>query len=179
MILQDGQLLYFKYLDLDYSIVQQQILNYLNLHPELISPGAGSWRVATDWILKNTDIQNLFEWEIEFIGIFVTHTNKSSIHIDNDQKPVRINFPILNCENTITKYYKFKGNTNFVTQPNGVSYNNIDSDNVEEIDFFNLDSAVLMRVLEPHQVCVNHNNFPRVSCTVQFKENLEYLLETQ
>ena len=171
-------MIYYKYLNIDYNIVKNQILKHFEKNPKLIEPGQGSWRVATNWILDNTDIQNIFDWEIEFVGIFVTHTNKSSIHIDNDQKPVRINFPILNCENTITKYYKFKGDTNFVTQPNGVSYNNIDSDNVEEVDCFNLDSAVLMRVLEPHQVCVNHNNFPRVSCTVQFKENLEYLLES-
>lgn len=170
-------MIYYKYLNLDYQQVQKQIIDYIDLNPELISPGAGSWRVATNWILENTSIQDLFEWKIEFVGIFVTHTNKSSIHIDNDQKPVRINFPVLNCENTVTKYYKFKGHTNFVTQPNGVSYNNIDSTDVEEVDSFNLDRAVLMRVLEPHQVCVNHNVFPRVSCTVQFKENLEYLLE--
>jgi len=169
---------YYKYLNIDYKDVGNQILHHINANDNLISPGIGSWRVATNWILKHTDIQSIFDWEIDFIGLFVTHTSESSIHIDNDQKPVRINFPILNCENTITKYYKFKGNTNFVTQPNGVSYNNIDSDDVEEIDFFNLNSAVLMRVLEPHQVCVNHNDFPRVSCTVQFKENLEYLLES-
>ena len=170
-------MIYYKYLNINYKPISQQILDYIHNNQNLIEPGHGSWRVATDWILKNTDIQNLFEWEIDFIGIFVTHTNKSSIHIDNDSKPVRINFPILNCQDTITKYYKFNGDINFTTQPNGVSYNNIEVENLQEVDSFVLDRAVLMRVLEPHQVCVKHNNFPRVSCTVQFTETLEYLLE--
>ena len=170
-------MIYYKYLELDWQPVANQIKTYILDNPTLIEEGTGSWRVATNWIIENSDIKKLFPWDIDFIGIFVTHNTRSSIHIDNDQKPVRINFPILNCENTVTKYYKFFGNTERKIQKNGVSYHNIDISTLEEVDSFNLDKAVLMRVLEPHQVCVNHNNFPRVSCTVQFKQDLEYLLE--
>ena len=91
-------------------------------------------------------------------------------------KNVRINFH-LNCNNTVTKYYK---NTSIVgkgKQTNGVTYHGVDTSNLEEVDYFVLDKPVAMRVLEPHQVCVNHNNYPRVSCTIQFKQDIEYLLE--
>jgi hypothetical protein len=168
-------LIYYKKLNIKWKPVADQILEHINQDARLIKQGGGSWRLA-NWILDKTDIQSLFEWNIEFVGLFVTHNNKSSIHVDNDQKPVRINFPILNCEDTLTKYYKFDGATDFTTQKNGISYNNINSEDVVEVDNFKLDGAVLMRVLEPHQVCVNHNTFPRVSCTVQFKQNLEFLL---
>jgi len=172
-------MIYYKYLDIDYNPIANRLKNYLLENPKLIEKGQGNWRVATDWILENfPEIKDLFPWEIEFIGIFVSHSSNGSIHIDNDEKPVRINFPILNCENTITKYYKFNGETTFTTQANGVSYNNIQSEDITFVDSFELKQAVLMRVLEPHQVCVEHDNFPRVSCTIQFKENLEHLLES-
>lgn len=170
-------MIYYKPLEIDWEPVSSDIISYLEKNPHLIEKGEGSWRIASDWILENTNIQNIFEWPIDFIGIFVTHTNESSIHIDSDSLPVRITFPVINCDNTITKYYKFNGEANLFFQSNGISYNNICSNDVIEVDSFELTSAILMRVLEPHQVCVLHDNFPRVSCTVQFKENLEYLLE--
>ena len=169
-------MIYYKYLELDYKHVQNQLKTHIKNNPELIEDGLGHWRMSTDWILENTDIQDLFKWEIDFIGIFVTHTKKGIIHIDNDSKPVRINFPILNCDNTTTKYFKLKGDTSFVWQPNGVGFIELQEQDVLEVDEFYLTQAVLMRVLEPHQVCSNGEIFPRVSCTVQFKENLEYLL---
>jgi len=171
-------MIYYKYLDINYKSLAEEIKEYLLDNPHLIEQGDGNWRLATDWLLeKFPHIKDLFEWDIEFAGIFVSHTSKGSVHIDNDEKPVRINFPIMNCNNTVTKYYK---NTSIVgkgEQTNGVTYHGVDTSNLEEVDYFVLDAPVAMRVLEPHQVCVNHENYPRVSCTIQFKQNIEYLLE--
>ena len=39
----------------------------------LIEQGQGSWRLATDWLLENfSHIKDIFEWDIEFAGIFVS-----------------------------------------------------------------------------------------------------------
>ena len=171
-------MIYYKYLDINYKSLAEEIKKYLLDNPHLIERGDGNWRVATSWLLENfPHIKDLFEWDIEFAGIFVSHTSEGSVHIDNDKKPVRINFPIMNCNNTVTKYFKRTGDTIKGKQTNGVSYHGVDTDKLEEVDQFVLDRPVAMRVLEPHQVCVDHENYPRVSCTIQFKQDIEYLLK--
>lgn len=174
-------MIYYKYLDLEWQSSSNKIKDYLLTHNSLLNTNEGSWRLANNWIYDaDPEFNQIFkplDLEVDFVGIFVSHKAESSIHIDNDQKPVRINFPILNCENTVTKYYKFLGKTDLKIQKNGISYHNINENDLEFIDSFVLNNIVAMRVLEPHQVCVNHDTFPRVSCTVQFKQNIEYLLK--
>ena len=169
---------YYKYLDINTKDIAQEIKNYLLENPHLIEQGQGSWRLATDWLLENfPHIKDIFEWDIEFAGIFVSHKSEGSVHIDAVEKPVRVNFPIMNCENTETKYFEKTKIIEKGKQTNGLSYNAVDTTNLKEVDSFVLDRPVAMRVLEPHQVHVYHNNYPRVSCTIQFKQDLEHLLE--
>jgi hypothetical protein len=175
---------YYKYLDLDHTEISDKIKNYfLTKNPEFISDnGQGSWRLAPinihDEIPELTEFFKILNLTIEFVGFFVSFKNESSIHIDNDNKPCRINFPILNCEDTETLYYKIK-KIDYIneTQKNNLTYKLLKKENCEIVDKFVLNKPVLMRVLEPHQVVVNSNNFPRVSCTVQFTEDISHLLE--
>ena len=177
-------MIYYKYLDLDHTTVSNKIKNYfLNENPEFISDnGQGSWRLApADIHEKVPELKEFFKplgLTIEFVGFFVSFKNESSIHIDNDEKPCRINFPILNCDDTETRYYKLKKvDYNTKSQKNGLTYKLLDKENCELIDKFVLNKTVLMRVLEPHQVVINSDSFPRVSCTVQFTKDISYLLE--
>lgn len=175
---------YYRYLDLNWQPVAEQLKNYfLTKNPEFIANnGQGSWRLAPGEL--QSDIPELREMfssiglSILFVGFFVTFKNESSIHIDNDDKPLRINFPVLNCENTETRFFKLK-ETNYDTrsQTNGLTYKLLDADSCVFVDKFELTQAVVMRVLEPHQVVVNSKTFPRVSCTVQFNEDISHLLE--
>ena len=105
------------------------------------------------------------------------HYKIGSIHTDGTDVPIRINFPILNCENTETRYFKTSGPSKSQAQPNGNSYVQFHPDYCEVVDSFKLTQAVAMRVLEPHQVVVNHDNPPRLSCTVAFKQHLSHWLE--
>lgn len=175
---------YYRYLDLDWKPTSEKIKNYfLNKNPEFISDnGQGSWRLAPENILEEIpELQTMFDTmgiKIKFVGFFVTYKSESSLHIDNDEKPTRINFPILNCENTETRFYKINEiKTNNISQKNGLTYRLLDKESCTFVDKFQLTGAVLMRVLEPHQVVVNSEIYPRVSCTVQFEEDISYLLE--
>lgn len=169
---------YYKYLDINTKDIAQEIKNYLLENPHLIEKGQGSWRLATDWLLENfPKVQELFPWKIDYAGIFVSHKNEGSIHIDNDHFPVRVNFPIMNCGDTVTKYFERTKVLNKGIQTNGVSFKRAETEDLKEVDSFVLTRPVAMRVLEPHQVCVIHNVFPRVSCTLQFKEDIEFILE--
>ena len=169
---------YYKYLDINTKDIAEEIKNYLLENPHLIEQGQGNWRLATEWLLENfPKVQDLFPWKIDYAGIFVSHKSEGSVHIDNDHFPVRVNFPIMNCENTVTKYFEKTKVLDKGTQTNGVTYKPVETENLKEVDSFILNKPVIMRVLEPHQVCVSHNVFPRVSCTLQFKEDIEFMLE--
>ncbi len=175
---------YYRYLDLNWQPASEKLKRYfLTKNPEFIANNSqGSWRLAPPDI--HTEVPELKEMfdpiglTILFVGFFVTFKNESSIHIDNDERPLRINFPVLNCENTETRFYKLKAaGYDTKSQTNGLTYKLLDPESCVFVDKFELSKAVVMRVLEPHQVVVNSKEFPRVSCTVQFNEDITHLLE--
>jgi hypothetical protein len=172
---------YYKYLDLDYSIAADKIKTFLEARPELVAPGRGAWVAAPREIVKEVpELLTIFKplgLDVVMVGFFIMHYKIGSIHTDGTDVPIRINFPILNCENTETRYFKTSGPSKSQAQPNGNSYVQFHPDYCEVVDSFKLTQAVAMRVLEPHQVVVNHDNLPRISCTVAFKQDLSHWLE--
>lgn len=172
---------YYKYLDLDYSITADKIKTFLEARPELVAPGRGAWVAAPKEIVKEVpELLTMFKplgLDVVMVGFFIMHYKIGSIHTDGTDVPIRINFPILNCENTETRYFKTSGPSKSQAQPNGNSYVQFHPDYCEVVDSFKLTQAVAMRVLEPHQVVVNHDNLPRISCTVAFKQDLSHWLE--
>ena len=171
---------YYKYLDLDYAVVAEKIKNFLETRPELVTDEKGSWIAAPREIIKEVpELLTLFKplgLDIVMIGFFVMHYKVGTIHIDKTDIPIRINFPILNCEDTETRYFKTFGLPDEKMQVNNLGFVEYQPDQCEVVDSFKLTKAVAMRVLEPHQVLVHHGNFPRISCTVAFKQDLSYLL---
>jgi hypothetical protein len=171
---------YYKYLDLDFEPVAEKIRKFLENRPELLSDEHGSWIMAPRDIIKEVpEIITLFKplgLDIRIIGFFVMHYKATKIHIDKTDIPIRINFPILNCENTETRYFETIGESRNTMQENGNGFHQFSEEQCVVVDSFKLTQAVAMRVLEPHQVLVNHDNFPRVSCTVGFKQDLSHLL---
>jgi hypothetical protein len=171
---------YYKYLNLDYEPVAEKIRKFLETRSELITDEQDSWIYAPREIIKEVpELLTLFKplgLDILMMGFFVMHYKVTPIHIDKTEIPIRINFPILNCENTETRYFKTVGPAVEKTQVNNLGFVEYQPDQCEVVDRFKLTQAVAMRVLEPHQVLVHHDNFPRISCTVAFKQDLSHLL---
>lgn len=172
---------YYKYLDLDYSGVATKIRKFLEDNPDIITAGKGAWVAAPREIIKEIpELLTMFKpmgLDIVMIGFFIMHYKIGSIHTDGTTVPIRINFPILNCEDSETRYFKTAGPSIVQEQANGNGYVQYHPDHCEVVDSFKLTQAVAMRVLEPHQVIVYHDNLPRISCTVAFKQDLSYLLD--
>jgi hypothetical protein len=171
---------YFKYLDLDCTLVSEKIRKFLKERPDIVAPGKGAWTHAPREIVKEVpEIITMFKplgITIFEIGFFIMHYKIGSIHTDNTVVPIRINFPILNCEDTETRYFKTTGEPTSRDQPNGNGYRQFHKDDCELVDSFKLTQPVVMRVTEPHQVILHHDRFPRISCTVSFKQDLSHLL---
>jgi hypothetical protein len=134
-----------------------------------------------DMLLKIPELQTMFEplgIHIRKISIVTAwFLNPGAIHVDEGNVSVRINLPILNCENTITNFYRSTAPLVRSLLPNGVAYFRIDPDQCELVDSFCLDRPAAIRIGAPHQVYVKSAVVPRISCTIEFKENIEYLLD--
>ena len=113
------------------------------------------------------------------MAFFITGSRHSSIHRDEDPKTnFRITLPVLNCENTETRFYTTIAETSRIEQPDGVPYNALDPKKCTHVDSYFLDKPVVVRINEPHQVFVEKTAIiPRVSCTIAFNEDISYLLE--
>ena len=176
-----GSFKYFNYLDLDFKPAAEKFKEYL-IRENLINDIKISYRqLNIDTISKEIpELIDMFKpigLDIISIAIFVCYYKTGSIHIDNTTTPCRINFPVLNCEDTVTNFFKVTSPPTIKKQTNGLLFHQFDAKNCEVVDKMYLTKAAVMRVLEPHQVIVEHENYPRVSCTVAFQQDISYLLE--
>ena len=154
---------------------------YVLDNPYLYKSGKGAWVNCDfkDVMEKVPSLQEMFTplgLTIKRVSLFVMNYTTGEIHIDDDAiHPYRINFPIMNCEHTETRFYKVASKPLTEYQANSFAYHFFDPTVCEQVDSFELTGPVIFKTQEPHQVVVNHNNPPRISCTVAFYEDLDPL----
>jgi len=177
---------YYKYLpDLDWIPVAEKLKWYVleyDKKPISYDDPNNMWQVIdqTDLHEQVPEIKNLFKpmnLTVRNTAFFVSTQMQNTIHRDGVPGRCRINIPILNCENTQTKFYVSHSKENRKNQPNGISYQQYDASECSYIDSYYLNCPVILRVNELHQVFQDYNRLPRVSCTIGFHENIEYLME--
>ena len=174
-------MLNYKLLDLEYKHVAENILNYTNEFKMDLQSIRFWHTVKTEHFLKAIpELQEMFDpmnLTVIDVGILYTQETSGVIHVDTGPETSRINIPILNCENTVTNFYKNHGKTMVKYLPNGKSYTYIDPNSCTLIEQYTLTQPTVIRVDIPHQVNVINPALPRIVCTVFFKENIDYLLE--
>jgi hypothetical protein len=175
---------YYKFLELNWTSAAKAMKEYVLANPSLYIAGRGAWVNCefADVMEKVPQLQEMFNplgLTIKRVSLFVMNYNIGQIHIDDDAAhPFRINFPILNCKNTETRFYRVTQVPTTNRQLNGVAYHFFNHNNCELADSFELDRPVIIKTQEPHQVVVKHNTMPRISCTIAFHENLDPLFNS-
>lgn len=171
---------YYKYLDLDFLSVAEKLKTYILDNRDQMQ---GVWtNLDTQKILLLfPEVQTMFDpmnIKIKRISI-VSHVvpGSSRIHRDDTNCNVRINIPILNCDNSVTNFYKTDARPVKRFTENGTPYLQIDNSQCVLVDSFCLNRPAALRVTEPHQVIINPDYSPRISCTIEFVENIDYLLD--
>lgn len=174
---------YYKYLNLDCTIVSNKLKEYLSNNPKFLDESVmAAWRNANaaDVLEKVPELQDLFNplnIRIRYLAFFVSSVMFGKIHIDADEKSkCRINIPVLNCENTETRFFKTPDTPVKIFQPDGIPLWDFDPSSCIHVDQFYLTQPVVFRNTEPHQVVSNNIGKTRVSCTIGFHEDIEYLL---
>jgi hypothetical protein len=168
---------YYKKLDLDHTIVTKKTLEYATLHKDKIK---SFWTDLNfyDFSVHVPEITTMFSsLNINPNHVSLTTTITSGhIHRDYTTSMARINIPILNCEYSQTKFWRTFAEPAFSKLENNVPYLHLNESDCELADILVLNKATVLRVTEPHSVHVGPR-VPRISLTINFKENIEYLLD--
>lgn len=119
---------------------------------------------AIELIKPRSDIAN--------IAIVTCRANsRGPVHVDElvDKHKSAINFPIYNCKDTYTCFYKILNNAqpNRITQSHGDPYFDYDVKDIEEVDRLYLHKAAVFDTQSPHGV-INNTNEPRIILSVRF-----------
>lgn len=172
---------YYKYIDLNFLPVVEKFKIYI-----LNNKTQEFWTyIDTPKVLEFCpEIQTMFDHmhitvkHISIITAGISHTNiRNAIHRDDANSNVRINIPILNCEESVTNFYKTESDPIKMFLPNGISYLHYDYDKCTLVDSFSLYKPAALRVTELHQVVTRKTHLPRISITIEFEENIDYLLD--
>ena len=169
-------MIYYKKLDLDHTDIAKKTLAYVSINKD---------KITSFW--TNINFEDFSNHVPEILTFFkklnitprrvaiTTAVSSVGIHRDDTSVPVRINIPILNCKGSQTKFWKTSVEPTQLFLPNGVPYLYIDEKDCELKETLELDASTLLRIKEPHSVCVG-DQVPRISLTIEFNENIEYLL---
>lgn len=172
-------MLNYKPLDLEYKHVAEKILNYLTEF-KILKDSCYWHSFAIEHFLKTIpEFQEMFDSiNLTVIKVAVLCTQGDDlIHVDTGPETARINIPLLNCENTFTRFFENHGKTTTRLLSKDISYTFIDPNSCTLIEQFTLTQPTVIRVDIPHQVLVPNPTLPRIVCTVFFKENIDYLLK--
>jgi hypothetical protein len=174
-------MLYYKKLDLDFDVVLKKTLSYASNNRDLIKT---FWTHINfkDFIKHVPEITTMFSsLNITPIRVsLIVAKQNAGIHRDTYIKdtptPVaRINIPILNCQESETRFWSTSVEPKLEFLSNGTPYRYLDEKDCVLESVLNLDKPTVLRVTEPHSIVVG-KKVPRISLTVEFEEDIEYLL---
>ena len=176
---------YYKYLDLDWQPASEKLKEYIfKVNTAILSnPRSTSWKPTNlnevlAYAPEVIEMVKPLNITIRYLAFFVSDYQQGTLHIDADNySKCRINIPILNCENTETRFFETTAEPIKTLQPNGIPLYNLDPAKCIQVDHLCLTQAVVFRNNKPHQVVSNNSNLPRISCTIGFNEDIEYLLD--
>jgi hypothetical protein len=102
--------------------------------------------------------------------------NIKGTHTDTQSNALALNFGIKNTKNTHTSFYKVvSGNIIQKTLPNGITWDNYEQAQLEEIARVDLQKPTIINTKIPHAVH-NSTDEPRVSISFRFVEDPYHLI---
>lgn len=176
---------YYTYLELDWKPVAGRLRKFVLDNKDTLGYSIGGWRTVSlinlgdilpelILMLKPLDVLPIS------VSFHISHNSEgTSIHRDAVKHNARrILLPIMNCEGSVTRFYKSEKPTMTIRQENGISFDKINSTECKVVDEYYLEKPVAFRPNEYHRVFPNNNNpFPRISCPIAVDKDLDHLFE--
>jgi len=175
---------YFQYLDLDWKPVSEKLKQFVLDNKELVGYELSGWKSipSTSYFHLMPDIIKMLR-PLDVLPIrisfHISHHSLNPIHKDASAHECRrILLPVMNCENTITKFYKSHKEPTLKYQMNGVPgyFGDIELSDCELMTEYQLDRAVAIRPKELHAIYSSNDSFPRISCPIEVNKDLTHLL---
>jgi len=179
-------MIYFKEIDIDnLVIIQEKCLAYIKTQETVYKKlKPASWYILNVEELKAScpKLQESFSkinLDINYAAAIVMMEEKDiRVHTDNWHQEARINIPLLNCENTFTKFYSNIKTKELHNPSTGMVSKTVT--NLDEIIYecgLELRKATILRSNEGHHITLpNGNPVPRISLTIGFEQDPVYLL---
>jgi hypothetical protein len=123
--------------------------------------------------------------EFILIVLFDFYRGMGPIHIDhtdglNNGVQARINFPLLNCEGTKTSFFEFNErqfNSHTLTKGGAKKWPEWYGEKFKPCSEVELNQPTVIRTTAPHAIHSISNNFPRISLSISFKDDVIKYLE--
>ena len=162
---------YAELTDLNITGIVASSLAYLHKHHQNIFEEQVQFFQPLNFSQFNQEVPELVECfatlglEPVFVAALVMTFPNTDIHRDPGAKEdwARINVPILNCEYSETRFFKMKEGI--------VGTTNINENDCDIVDSLTLSHATALAIGHPHQVVMLEGNYPRISLSVNFKDN--------
>ena len=118
--------------------------------------------------------------KLEVIHIAYISVNPTTIqqaHIDSGESTLAINFPVINCNNVTTEFFKLESNDLTIRHSKGTNlpYYHFDNNGKDAIASFSLTQPTLLNIKMPHSV-VNNTELERISLSFRFKKDPWHLI---
>lgn len=167
----------------DWQPLIDKIHQFLKLNPDIYNREKNiSLIPIPDYFFRQikTDIDSLFKvYDLKCVRSFLyvmTSNNDGDLHNDNSGTAYRINFPVLNCQNTFTEFYTVS-KWNLYTNTKYTIKLPADDALIQLVDRVEITKPTVISVNEFHRIVMDENNSPRITLSLMFDKNLKFLID--
>jgi hypothetical protein len=114
----------------------------------------------------------------KYAAAFVLYRNVDiMVHVDAGYEQARINIPLENCKNSVTLFYKGGVRSSYINPITGTEATRITGPGLQLVEQVEIDQPTVIRVKAPHLVRMDEAYAPRVTITLGFEPDIDFLLD--
>lgn len=146
-----------------YNHVSKELLNqHCPALTEMLTSNFGQIERVIIFKMTESDLANKLE--------------NNFIHVDSGIQTARLNWPILNPNSVITKYFHvanigYTPRRHYINPPYKDYIDIYDAAHCQEVDLVCVDRPVVFNVFKPHGMFANGNAWPRIMASINFQDN--------
>lgn len=185
---------YYKYLDVTgWEQIPDKTWAYLKQYTNFANVDDKNWLELNldhykNFVPEIFEIFKPYNLTIDFIAAVKVCRPNTFIHVDTTEGTTyRVNVPVVNVDNTLTKFYTSTVTPKQIILKDGKVIDNYKDYSVNSILYKEedcelaaelcVDRPVILNVKEPHKVSLPNKVYPRITLTIKFNEDIAYLIE--
>lgn len=184
---------YFKVIEVEnVKKISEDFLSYYKENHEKFNSLNTFWnrlepKYYEEFLNKIESIRNLISQfgEVKAIALLILLEDSSTLHIDhttglNKDVKARLNIPIMNCEGSYTEFFELSTEKFALGEKNlggTIAWPAVIRNTEKPISVVELIQPTILRTSTPHTVRCSNCEFPRISLTISFKDDVVKYLD--